>query len=139
MCAPTPSASLPGSAGSRPASPLNRARAPGWCWSGNPMPAGASWETRRSVLTAWYRKELRQEAAGLMEHWQRRRGVPMNRLLVEAMSRPWGSGDRACHTCIVQHEPAHLRVPARAEELVAMLDSLQPDWAERRRPLCTLA
>jgi hypothetical protein len=136
------------------------------------MPAGASWETRRSVLTAWYRKELRQEAAGLMEHWQRRRGVPMNRLLVEAMSRPWGSGDRACrtirlnsqpaqqsracHTCIVQHEPAHLRVPARAEELVAMLDSLQPDWAERRRlldplpltakprpqpdrPLCTLA
>ena len=91
-----------------------------------------------------------------MEHWQRRRGVPMNRLLVEAMSRPWGSGDRACHTCIVQHEPAHLRVPARAEELVAMLDSLQPDWAERRRlldplpltakprpqpdrPLCTLA
>ena len=118
---------------------------------------GATLERRRSVLAAWYRKELRQEAAGLIEHWQRRLGVQMNRLFVQAMSRQWGSCNpatrnirlntqlaqkpRTCLDYIVLHELAHLRVPSHGEEFVALLDSLQPDWEERRRllnafPLC---
>ncbi|MBD2550034.1 M48 family metallopeptidase [Microcystis elabens FACHB-917] len=112
---------------------------------------GATPEKRRSVLAAWYRRQLRQEAAGLIEHWQRRLGVQMNRLFVQAMSRQWGSCNpatrnirlntqlaqkpRACLDYVVLHELAHLRVPTHEEKFVALLDALQPDWPERRRLL----
>ena len=112
---------------------------------------GATLETRRSVLSAWYRKQLRQEAACRIEHWQERLGVQMNRLFVQAMKRQWGSCNpvtrnirlntqlaqkpRTCLDYIVLHELAHLRVPTHGEEFVALLDSLQPDWEERRRLL----
>ncbi|MFN7901143.1 MAG: M48 family metallopeptidase [Synechococcaceae cyanobacterium] len=33
------------------------------------------------------------------------------------------------------HELAHLRVRTHGEEFLALLDSLQPDWQERRRLL----
>ena len=112
---------------------------------------GATLETRRSVLSAWYRKQLRQEAAIRIEHWQHRLGVQMNRLFVQAMKRQWGSCNpvtrnirlntqlaqkpRTCLDYIVLHELAHLRVPSHGEEFVALLDSLLPDWEEKRQLL----
>jgi predicted metal-dependent hydrolase len=112
---------------------------------------GATLETRRSVLSAWYRNQLRKEASCRIEHWQERLGVQMNRLFVQAMKRQWGSCNpvtrnirlntqlaqkpRTCLDYIVLHELAHLRVPTHGEEFVALLDSLQPDWEERRRLL----
>jgi predicted metal-dependent hydrolase len=105
-------------------------------------------------LAAWYRNELRQEAADLIDHWQQRLGVQINKLFVQAMSRQWGSCNpstrnirlntqlaqkpRACLDYIVLHELAHLRVPSHGEEFVALLNSLQPDWEERRRLLNSL-
>jgi predicted metal-dependent hydrolase len=44
----------------------------------------------------------------------------------------------ACLDYIVLHELAHLKVPTHGEEFVALLDSLQPDWQERRRLLNNL-
>ena len=112
---------------------------------------GSTLEKRQSILAAWYRNELRKEATGLIDHWQQRLGVEMNKLFVQAMSRQWGSCNpstrnvrlntqlaqkpRACLDYIVLHELAHLRVPTHGEEFVALLDSLQPDWEERRRLL----
>lgn len=112
---------------------------------------GATLEKRRSILSAWYRQQLRQEAAGRLEHWQQRLDVQMNRLFIQAMSRQWGSCNpvtrnirlntqlaqkpRACLDYVVLHELAHLRIPTHAEEFVALLDSLMPDWQERRRLL----
>lgn len=112
---------------------------------------GATLEKRRSILSAWYRQQLRQEAAGLIDLWQRRLDVQMNRLFIQAMSRQWGSCNpatrnirlntqlaqkpRACLDYVVLHELAHLRVPTHGEEFVALLDGLQPDWQERRRLL----
>jgi predicted metal-dependent hydrolase len=112
---------------------------------------GSTLEKRQSILAAWYRKELRQEAADLIDHWQQRLDVQINKLFVQAMSRQWGSCNpstknirlntqlaqkpRACLDYIVLHELAHLRVPTHGEEFVALLNSLQPDWEERRRLL----
>ena len=112
---------------------------------------GATLEKRRSVLAAWYRQQLRQEAVSLIEHWQQRLDVQMNRLFVQAMRRRWGSCNpatknirlntqlaqkpRACLDYVVLHELAHLRVPSHGEPFLALLDSLQPDWQERRRLL----
>jgi predicted metal-dependent hydrolase len=112
---------------------------------------GSTQDKRRSILAAWYRKELRKEAADLIDHWQQRLGVQINKLFVQAMSRQWGSCNpstknirlntqlaqkpRACLDYIVLHELAHLKVPTHGEEFIALLDSMQPDWQERRRLL----
>jgi predicted metal-dependent hydrolase len=112
---------------------------------------GSSLQKRQSILAAWYRNELRREAADLIDHCQRRLGVEINRLFVQAMTRQWGSCNpatrnirlntqlaqkpRACLDYIVLHELAHLRVRTHGEEFLALLDSLQPDWQERRRLL----
>ena len=115
---------------------------------------GTNLEKRQSLLAAWYRSELRQEAAGLIDHWQQRLGVQINKLFVQAMSRHWGSCNpatrnirlntqlaqkpRACLDYVVLHELAHLRVPNHGEPFLALLDSLQPDWRERRKLLNSL-
>jgi len=111
-------------------------------------------EKRRSILAAWYRNELRKEATPLIDHWQSRLGVQSNKLFVQAMSRQWGSCNpatknirlntqlalkpRMCLDYIVLHELAHLKVPTHGEDFVALLDSLQPDWQERRHLLNNL-
>lgn len=115
---------------------------------------GSTLEKRQSILAGWYRNELRREAAGLIDHWQKRLGVEMNKLFIQAMSRQWGSCNpatrnirlntqlaqkpRACLDYIILHELAHLRVATHGEEFVALLNTLQPDWEERRRLLNTL-
>jgi predicted metal-dependent hydrolase len=115
---------------------------------------GSTLEKRQSILAAWYRNELRQEAADLIDHWQQRLDVQINKLFVQTMSRQWGSCNpstrnirlntqlaqkpRACLDYIVLHELAHLRVPTHGEGFVALLNSLQPDWEERRRLLNSL-
>jgi predicted metal-dependent hydrolase len=109
----------------------------------------ALWGQR--LLAAWYRNELRQEAAGQIDHWQQRLGVQMNRLFIQAMSRQWGSCNpatrnirlntqlaqkpRACLDYVVLHELAHLRVPTHGEAFRRLLDHHLPDWPERRRIL----
>ena len=115
---------------------------------------GSTLEKRQNILAAWYRNELRREAAGLIDHWEQRLGVQINKLFVQAMSRQWGSCNpatknirlntqlaqkpRACLDYIVLHELAHLKVPTHGEEFIALLDSMQPDWQERRRLLNSL-
>lgn len=115
---------------------------------------GTSLEKRQSLLAAWYRSELRREALVLIDHWQQRLGVQSNRLFIQAMRRQWGSCNpstrnirlnthlaqkpRACLDYVVLHELTHLRVPTHGEAFVALLDSLQPDWQERRRLLNAL-
>ncbi|MFN5119332.1 MAG: M48 family metallopeptidase [Cyanobacteriota bacterium] len=115
---------------------------------------GSSLEKRKSILAAWYRNELRKEAAVLIDAWQQRLDVQINKLFVQAMSRQWGSCNpstrnirlntqlaqkpRACLDYIVLHELAHLRIPTHGEEFIKLLDSFQPDWEQRRRLLNTL-
>lgn len=115
---------------------------------------GSTLEKRQSILAAWYRNELRKEAADLIDHWQRRLDVQINKLYVQAMSRQWGSCNPvtrnirlntelakkppACLDYVVLHELAHLRVRTHGDEFVALLDALQPDWQQRRRLLNTL-
>jgi len=112
---------------------------------------GATAETRRRVLAAWYRQQLRREATGLIDHWQRRLGVQSNRLFVQAMCRRWGSCNPAtgnirlntqlahkpkpCLDYVVLHELAHLLVPNHGEAFQAVLDQHLPEWRQRRQLL----
>ena len=116
--------------------------------------SGATTEKRQSILAAWYRKELRTEAAILINTWQERLDVQANNLFIQEMTRKWGSCNpksrnirlntqlaqkpKGCLEYVVLHELAHLRVPSHGEEFVALLNSYLPDWEERRRLLNSL-
>ncbi|MFN7899064.1 MAG: M48 family metallopeptidase [Synechococcaceae cyanobacterium] len=113
-----------------------------------------SLQKRQSILAAWYRNELRREAADLIDHWQRRLGVQINKLFVQAMTRQWGSCNPRtrnirlntqlagkplpCLDYVILHELAHLRVPTHSEAFIGLLESHLPDWQERRRLLNSL-
>lgn len=115
---------------------------------------GATSEKRRSVLAAWYRKELRREALILIDTWQKRLHVQTNKLFVQEMTRKWGSCNprsgnirlntqlaqkpKGCLEYVVLHELAHLRVPNHGDEFAALLDCHLPDWQERRQLLNSL-
>ncbi|MCP4381041.1 MAG: M48 family metallopeptidase [Hyphomicrobiales bacterium] len=43
------------------------------------VPEGANREKRRAVLDSWYREELRGAASALIEGWQERLGVSVDR------------------------------------------------------------
>jgi predicted metal-dependent hydrolase len=112
---------------------------------------GTTPERSKAILSCWYRNELRKEAADLIEHWQRRLDVRINKLFVQAMKRQWGSCNpstknirlntllaekpKACLEYVVLHELAHLRVATHGQEFAALLDSHLPDWQERRKLL----
>lgn len=112
---------------------------------------GATAEKRQSILAAWYRKELRKEAAILINTWQARLHVQTNKLFIQEMTRKWGSCNpksgnirlntqlaqkpKACLEYVVLHELAHLLVPKHGEKFIALLDHHLPDWEERRRLL----
>jgi predicted metal-dependent hydrolase len=115
---------------------------------------GSTSEKRQSILAAWYRDQLRKEAAILIDKWEQQLNVQANRLFVQAMTRQWGSCNpksrnirlntqlalkpKGCLDYVVLHELAHLRVPSHGEEFIALLDSHLPDWEERRRLLNSL-
>jgi len=115
---------------------------------------GATAEKRQSLLAACYRKELRREAAILIDTWQERLDVQANKLFIQEMTRKWGSCNpksrnirlntqlaqkpKCCLEYVVLHELAHLRVPSHGDGFVALLDSHLPDWQERRRLLNSL-
>ncbi|MCP9808843.1 M48 family metallopeptidase [Cyanobium sp. HWJ4-Hawea] len=116
--------------------------------------SGTTEEKRRSLLAAWYRDQIRKEAASLIRKWEQQLDVRVNRLFVQAMTRQWGgcnpaSGNirlnthlaqkpKGCLDYVVLHELAHLRVPSHGEGFIALLDSHMPEWKDRRHLLNNL-
>lgn len=110
---------------------------------------GTTLEKRESILAAWYRNELKKEAAVLISLWEIKLGVEVNKLFVQAMRRKWGSCNpetrnirlntqlaqkpRECLDYVVLHELAHLRFPTHGQQFTDLLDAMQPEWKERRK------
>lgn len=110
-----------------------------------------TFEKRESILAAWYRKELKREAAGLISTWEEKLDVKINKLFVQAMSRKWGSCNpetrnirlntqlaqkpKECLDYVILHELAHLRYRTHGEQFTDLLDAMQPDWQERKKLL----
>jgi predicted metal-dependent hydrolase len=54
------------------------------------VPKGATADKRRAILDAWYRQELRHAASALIETWQERLGVEVDRFFIQRMKTRWG-------------------------------------------------
>ncbi len=104
-----------------------------------------------AALDRWRRRELREAATGMLDHWADRMGVRYEFLGVRDMRTRWGScvparrriwlslalvaRPPALLEYVVVHELAHLAVPSHGPDFRALMDHHLPDWRERRRQL----
>lgn len=114
---------------------------------------GAGHDEIERAFAAFYRTELKADAAPMMATWEARLGVQASALRIRRMATRWGS----CNTragrvwlnlelakrrpelleCVVVHELVHLLVPDHGPRFKAIMTSALPDWRARARELET--
>lgn len=104
-----------------------------------------------AVLARWYRDQLRERVAKLLEVWAPRVGEWPAQVHVQRMKTKWGSchpGRRAirlntelakkppeCLEYVLVHELVHLREANHGPRFQAILDEVMPMWREHRDAL----
>jgi predicted metal-dependent hydrolase len=115
------------------------------------LPKGAPITLREEVLSEWYRAELRERAATVLEKWAKRLNVDLSRFYIQRMKTKWGSSSPTrgtvrlnlelakfspdCLDYVVLHELAHFVAPDHGREFVALLDRHMPGWRTIRSQL----
>ena len=105
---------------------------------------GTSLEKKQAILEAWYRNNLKQAIPALIEKWQPRMGVIVQRFYVQRMKTKWGSCSvhsgsirlntelakkpLACLEYIVVHEMTHLLKPTHNSRFIALMDQFMLKW-----------
>jgi predicted metal-dependent hydrolase len=106
---------------------------------------------KEAIVEEWYRRQLREAAAPLIEKWEGLMGVKVGHVFVQRMKTRWGScnpataGIRlntelakkppACLEYIVVHELTHLIEPSHNARFIALLDRFLPHWKQIRDEL----
>jgi len=109
---------------------------------------GTSAERRRSILDAWYRRQLKVAVPGLIAGYQPRMGVRVQEFGVKRMKTRWGTcnprarriwlnlelakAPPACLEYIVVHEMVHLLEPSHNARFHALMDRFLPEWRLRK-------
>lgn len=112
---------------------------------------GADVAARWRVLERWYRAQLQALLLPMVERWVAEIGIATPPWRVRWMKTKWGScNPRAprlwfnlalvkvppeCIEYVVLHELLHLIDASHGERFIAALDTLLPDWRERRSKL----
>lgn len=105
---------------------------------------GTCSEKKRAILEAWYRNNLKQAIPALIEKWQLRMGVSVQKFYVQRMKTKWGSCSvhsgsirintelakkpLACLEYIIVHEMTHLLEPTHNSRFIALMDQFMPKW-----------
>jgi len=113
--------------------------------------SGASMEKREAIVTAWYRDQIRDIVASLIEKWTPVLGVDANRIIVRRMKTKWGSCNphtrnihlnselakkpRECLEYVLVHEMVHLLEPSHNANFVSLMDKFLPQWRHIRDEL----
>ncbi|MGL6161927.1 M48 family metallopeptidase [Microbulbifer sp.] len=109
---------------------------------------GTEREGRQRALDAWYRRELKQEVARLMDYWLPEMDLKGCAWQIKRMKTKWGSCNAAsrriwlnlelvqkppeCLEYILVHELVHLFERHHNDRFRALMDQYLPDWRERR-------
>lgn len=115
------------------------------------VPAGADTRKRQALLDSWYREELRTAASDIIQKWEHRLGVDVERFFIQRMKTKWGGSspqrrtirlnlelakkDIECLDYVILHEMAHFIVPHHGDGFVALLDQHMPNWRHVRKHL----
>lgn len=112
---------------------------------------GADDGATEAILSAWYRQLLKAVVPEVVQAWEARLSVSVNRFYVQHMKTKWGSCNptartirlntelakkpKECLEYIVVHEMAHLRDATHGPMFVALMDRFMPHWRETRELL----
>ena len=112
---------------------------------------GSTREKRESVMTEWYRAELKKDTLLLLEKWQKIIGVPVDNWGVKRMKTRWGSCNvkmrriwlnlelakkpPCCLEYIVVHEMVHLVERGHTKQFKLYMDSFIPPWRHYKKEL----
>jgi predicted metal-dependent hydrolase len=109
---------------------------------------GTSEEKKDAIIAGWYRQQIRQVAAELIQKWEPVLGVKAERLFIQRMKTKWGSCNTRLHTIrlntelakkprecleyVVVHELVHLLERHHNKRFVALMDKYMPQWRQYR-------
>ena len=112
---------------------------------------GTSQAKREDLLEEWYRQQLKAAIPALIEQWEARLDVSVNKFYVRRMKTKWGScthhrgtirlntelakKPKACLEYLVVHEMVHLLEPTHNERFVGYMDLHLPNWRHTRNIL----
>jgi predicted metal-dependent hydrolase len=115
------------------------------------VPKGATRDKREAVLLQWYRGQLRDLAAPLIEKWQKVLGVKVRSWGIQRMKTKWGSCNpdtkrillnlelakkhQDCVEYLVVHELTHLIERRHNERFIALMDANLPKWRQHKQAL----
>ena len=107
--------------------------------------------SRRRVLDSWYRDELREAASPLIDKWQRKFKVELERCFIQQMKSKWGSSNYQQRTIrpnlelakkdieyldyIIIHEMTHFLVADHGGRFITILDVNMPNWRHVKKHL----
>lgn len=113
--------------------------------------SGVSKEKRLEALSRWYREQLRAQLGPLIAWWESKLEVDVPKWSIRRMKTKWGSCNREtrhlwfnielakkhpnCLEYIVVHEMAHYFERHHGDRFAGLMDSLLPDWRQRRTQL----
>jgi len=109
------------------------------------------WIRKQEIASKWYRGLIRDAVPPLLDHWEPKIGVKLDRFFVQHMKTKWGGCNHAkrtirlntelakkpreCLEYIVVHELVHLLEPTHNERFQALMDRFMPNWKHHRQAL----
>ncbi len=110
--------------------------------------AGTSKARSEKLVVEWYRSQLKNRLAAILENWQKKIGVQVDDWTVRKMRTKWGSCNPQtkrininlelakkppeCLEYILVHELVHLLERHHNERFVSLMDGYLPNWRLHR-------
>ena len=112
---------------------------------------GTSREKCQELVEEWYRHQIREAVSPLVERWETRLGVKVEKIFVQRMKTNWGSCNPSTHSIrlntdlakkppecleyIVVHELMHLLEPTHNARFQSLMDQHHPKWRSHQQTL----
>jgi len=106
---------------------------------------------RQEILDKWYGKILKESALPVIEEWEKRIGVKVNKLFIRKMKTCWGSCNgarqtlrlnselakrkRECLEYVVVHEMIHIIEKSHNRKFYNLLNKYLPGWKDIRKKM----
>jgi len=111
----------------------------------------SSRKNKEKIVQEWYRSKLHEQIPSLINKWQEKMGVKVNKYYLQKMKTRWGSCNPISKNIrlntelakkpknfleyVLVHELAHLLEPTHNENFINILNKFYPYWKEARKEL----
>lgn len=112
---------------------------------------GADKDTKKALLEAWYRNQIREKALPLINKWENIMKVRVEKLFIRRMKTRWGTCNVTkqtirlnthlaikpleCLEYIIVHEMTHILEPSHNGRFKGLMDTFLPEWKQFQKML----